>query len=126
MADENMRIDPDVLIDAAEILDRELRSLSSDGMGTPTNLRTEAQLPPGANWFGRWDTAQEMETGYRTAWDRLLFYYDEMIGQLTRASALLRTTAAEQQATDEAGQTAFNTQAAAMDGTGPASDVQVA
>jgi hypothetical protein len=43
-----------------------------------------------------------------------------LIGQLQAAINLLRTTAAENQSTDESGQSAFSNQAAAMDAGGTA------
>jgi hypothetical protein len=120
-SDGEMRIDPDVLNDVAATLERELRSLTGDALGTPANLRAEATIAAGLNPWGRWTTAVDMESGYRVARDSLLFYYEELIGQLQAAINLLRTTAAENQSTDESGQSAFSNQAAAMDAGGTAS-----
>lgn len=120
VTEDDMKIDPQALLDAADMLETELRVLAGQTMGTPADLEATATPAPGAGWFGTWQTARDMETGYLTAHQNLLFFYNELVLQLENAIGVLRATAAEQGATDEAGQTVFRNEEAGLTTTPPA------
>lgn len=118
VTEDDMKIDPDALEDAADRLQSELDTLISDTLGTPTNLCTQAVLPPGA--FGGWQTARQMEDGYVQAVDSLLTCYDMTVQQLAAAIRELRTAATEARGEDEASGAAFGAEGAGVDTTGSA------
>lgn len=123
VADDGMKIDPDVLEDAAALLQMELDGLTGQAPGSVDDLSARGNVPQGA--FGDWTTGREMYNGYVTAHGNTVEYYGRLIGQLERAIGLLRTTAAEQRGTDESAQQTFNAQNEALAAT-PDSTVTVA
>lgn len=115
VADDEMRIDPEVLEEAAGLLQLELDSLTGQAPGSLGHLSGNATVQPGA--FGSWTTGQEMEHGYQAAYLSVAGqngYYQSLIEQLGKAIGLLQATAAEQRGTDESAQQTFNTQNEAL------------
>lgn len=111
MADDEMKIDPEVLEDAAGLLEMELNVLTGEAPGSLRDLSTRGTVQQGA--FGGWTTGQEMYHGYHAAYTSMVGengYYPSLVEQLRKTIGLLRATAAEQRGTDESTQTTFNAQ----------------